>query len=118
MDTNTTHLKFYGDNKLNKALHGDVILQRVNKIPSGAKEEGAPDVLGWGETAGAAHRVSSGEFKFYKFNEKKYIRALTDILITHDVDGHKPVILPPGDYAFGNASEYDYEKDEARRVQD
>ena len=99
------------------AYHGDVLL-KPEKIPSDAKEGTSPDVLGWGEVAGAAHRISSGEFKFYKTESKKYIRALTDLLITHDAEGHKPIVLPPGDYCYGNAQEFNYEDMEARRVAD
>lgn len=113
----TIRLKFFSDNEKNKAYHGDVLLQK-SEIPKGAIEGASPDVLGWGEVAGAAHRISSGEFKFYKTESKKYIRALTDVLITHDAEGHKPIVLPPGDYAYGNASEFDYESMEARRVAD
>ncbi len=46
------------------SLHGDVILKSVKSIPEGAKPEAAPDVLGWGEVAGAAHRITEGKFEF------------------------------------------------------
>lgn len=114
----TSRLKFFTDKEKNKAYHGDVLIKLVCNIPEGASEEAAPEVLGWGEVAGAAHRITEGEFKFYKHDTMKYLKAYTELLIKHDVDGHKPLILPPGDYIYGNASEFDYEEMEARRVAD
>lgn len=100
-----------------KMYHGDVLIE-AGIIPPEATEGAAPDVLGWGEIVGAAHRISSGEVKFFKFDAKKYFRALTAVVITHDAEGHLPVTLPAGDYMYGNAQEFDYSSMEAKRVAD
>lgn len=110
-------LKFLSDDSKNKIYHGDVLIKK-SVIPNKAEEGAAPDVLGWGEIAGAAHRITQGEVKFYKFDAKKYFKAITDVVISHDAEGHLPVVIPAGDYEYGNAQEFNYESMEAKRVVD
>lgn len=115
--TNMLVLKLSSKKGEGKIYHGDVLIKKET-IPKDAVHGAAPDVLGWGEVAGSAHRISKGEVTFFECMGQKYMRALTEIQITHDANGHKPAVLPPGDYTYGNAREFDYEKMESARVQD
>lgn len=70
--------------------HGDVILKRVDKIPSGAinvtPEKGSL-VLAEGESTGHSHKFPPGIGQLFKFNEKLYVEITKEAKIDHEEHG-------------------------------
>jgi len=99
----------------NRAYHGDVLLVR-REVPAEAEKFDAQNVLAYGEVTGHAHRIASGSVEFFKWQAKTYLRVLKEAELRHEE--HKTIILPPGDYEYGNTSEYDYDLEESKRVAD
>jgi hypothetical protein len=85
-------------------------------IPKGAEKFDGKNVLAYGEVTGHAHRVTSGTVEFLKFQAKTYLRVIDTATLKHEE--HKTIVLPPGDYEYGNTSEYDYDLEESKRVAD
>jgi len=98
--------------------HGDVVLEKVKKDLTGAKELRAL-ILAEGETTGHAHRVlpTSG-VKVYEENGVKYVVNLneTAALLTHEE--HNPIAIPRGTFKIGIVKEVDPFSEEIRNVRD
>lgn len=98
--------------------HGDVVLEKVEKDLTGAKELKAL-VLAEGETTGHAHRVLSVKgVKVYEENGIKYVVNLndTEALLTHEE--HKTIAIPKGTFKIGIVKEVDPFSEEIRQVRD
>jgi len=107
---------------------GDVLLKRVNKLPEGLTE--IKDlVLQHGETTGHKHQFAGNaavkiyakprtqtELRITEIDGEKYIQVLEPSALSHEE--HKTINVEPGIYQLDIVREYDYEKDEVRRVID
>lgn len=94
--------------------HGDVLI-----VPCDAKEvKGKEDkelTLAEGEVTGHAHRITSGQAKLFRFDDKMYLKVLSKIaLLTHEE--HRALELPQGDYEI--KIQRDYEPQGWKKVQD
>ncbi len=107
---------------LSRAQQGDVVIERVSSIPTGAKQRAgtAANVLAEGEATGHAHRVQpigQAKVETYELGQRLFLRILAgDCRVIHEE--HGPITIPAGDYEVGRVLEYDYDAEEARRVQD
>lgn len=95
--------------------HGDVILQKVNSIPSDAMRRPSA-VLARGEATGHSHRIADPSgVALYENDGMGYLEVLSDsALLIHDE--HKPIELPHGTYRFWQQREYSPK--EIRRIVD
>lgn len=97
---------------------GDVCLER-KPIPTGAVRK-AGLILAEGEATGHAHQIRALETAIAELFEEKgtlYLRVLGgSVELVHEE--HKPLAIEPGEYEVGRILEYDYETEEAKRVQD
>ncbi len=93
--------------------HGDVLITRVDSIPSEAKSLGKRKELAYGEVTGHAHRVDVGEL-FETKNGELYLKVEKLSNLTHEE--HKKIKLVPGNYLV--AIKRQYSPDGWQKVQD
>lgn len=97
---------------------GDVLLQKIEKLPTGLKRKadkrGA--VLAEGEATGHYH-VAEGEVELFAAEDGTlYLQVAGTATVAHQE--HRHVTLEPGTYQIGIVQEYDYLADMARNVAD
>lgn len=109
-------MKIYDKNKLQQ---GDVQIQRHDSLPDGAvRIENKVKALAFGEVTGSRH-VADGEVEFFKgLDGTTWLKVLSPLELKHIGGDHHPVPLTPGVYEYGIINEWDYESEEARKVQD
>jgi len=116
---------------------GDVLLKSISSLPKGAKPLSGPKVLQEGETTGHMHQFDTGAavrlylvppsteaafaapapgLRITEMQGTKYIEVLETSLLRHEE--HQPISVPPGLYQMDIVREYDYDKEETRRVVD
>jgi hypothetical protein len=85
--------------------HGDVLVRRVECIPSNALER--PHlVLAEGEVTGHAHRIAEAHSaELYQDGARMYLRVLTDTATLIHQE-HGPISLPRGDHQVWRQREY------------
>ena len=95
--------------------HGDVMIQSVKDIPSGAKRRPGA-ILMHGEITGHTHRIKeSGACELYEIDGTLYMKILTDqATVVHEE--HLPISLKQGFYKVWQQREYTPK--EIRRVKD
>ena len=104
---------------MNYYEHGDVVIKRVESIPSGAeiikcKKE---IILADGEITGHKHRIldlSGAELK--QANGKMYLHLEEPKDLIHEE--HGKLRIEPGDYEIDRVKEYNPFEDEIRKVRD
>lgn len=103
----------------NRKTQGDVMMVKSDKLPDGAvKIENKLKALAFGEVTGSRH-VADGEVEFFKgLDGTTWMHVLAPLELKHIGGDHLPVPLEPGVYEYGIVLEWDYETEEARRVQD
>ncbi len=95
---------------------GDVIIERVDIIPSIAKKVTKyPVILAQGKTTGHAHSVLE-KVKAFVDNELIYIDSDKPFTIEHQE--HNRVEVPAGIWRVRKVREYDHFAEEARNVRD
>ena len=96
---------------------GDVLLEKIGSIPINAKKQNHL-ILAEGEHTGHFHQVQeSNQADLFELDGILYLDVLGDnVSLTHQE--HNLAIIPRGKYQVGIVLEYDYETEEARRVQD
>lgn len=93
--------------------HGDVIIVPTTDKIDGEKEKHL--TLAQGETTGHAHRITKGKAALFRFNEKTYLRVMSEVaVLTHEE--HKALSIPQGDYEI--ILQREYEPSGWRTVQD
>lgn len=112
---------------------GDVLLKVRSTVPKGYVLHEGEKALQHGETTGHMHRfLMTDKVDIYvppmaeRINLSngmtivpgigKYIVVREEAYLRHEE--HKPILVPPGTYEMDLVREYDYEKDEMRRVVD
>jgi hypothetical protein len=85
--------------------HGDVLVSRIETIPSGAVKR--PHlVLAEGEMTGHAHRIADiGSAELFQLGPEMFLRVLAPAAtLVHDE--HGPITLPQGKYRVWKQREY------------
>lgn len=75
--------------------HGDVVLLKVEKVPSDAKKLNGRRELAYGEVTGHAHRIDFGEL-FETKTGKLYCKIGKTANLSHEE--HKTITIEPGCY--------------------
>ena len=98
--------------------HGDVLLEEVEGIPVGAKQQkkGIGIILAEGETTGHAHRVKGSATLYTGPDGSVYLKPDAETDLTHEE--HKTIRLMPVAYRVRRVQEFDYLEQQARQVQD
>lgn len=105
-------------------LHGEcVIKQSKNDIPLEAKKVEAINgdyIIADSETIGNKHCIKAKEgIEFYEKDEILYMKNIVDAeIFCLNKERHDSITLQPGVYEIEKAKEYDYLKDEVRRIAD
>ena len=86
---------------------GDVLLVKVEELPSGAEELPPSDriVLAYGEVTGHAHAVAQMEARFYALGDVRYL-AVGDAGAKLVHEEHSTIALNPGIYRIVHQREY------------
>jgi len=98
---------------------GDVLFVRIKKLPQGnpVEPKNGRYVLVEGEATGHCHVVkSSPKVKVVENKGQLFLQTFIPALITHEE--HKTVVLPPGVFKVRRVNEWDYDKEQARKIQD
>jgi hypothetical protein len=109
-------------NKLLQIQHGDVLLQEVTNIPTGAvlRPQENPIIVARGEQTGHKHVIQSDKTRTWALTRngvtELYLEIKAPVTIVHDE--HKPLPIPTGIYRVGIVKEYDYLTRATRRVRD
>ncbi len=95
--------------------HGDVIITRVNSIPSDATRRPSA-ILARGEATGHSHRIAdASHVQVFDFDGVGFLQVDGEsATLIHDE--HAPIQLPRGSYRFWQQREYSPK--EIRRVVD
>ena len=120
---NSVEIKF----KNAQALHGDVIIEKINAPKEFSKmSKVKDDCLAHGEATGHSHKLfqhATGELMpavswDLRIDESgiKFLKVLEPVELRHQE--HDPRIIPPGDYKIGIQREYDPFTKLARSVAD
>ena len=94
---------------------GDVLLVRVDAIPTNAKP--TPNmILAEGEATGHHHKVEviEGRADVFELADELFVRVEGDVIVTHQE--HDTIVLPADTYRVVRQREYD--PVEIRRVMD
>ena len=94
------------------ARQGDVLLIRIDEIPSDAApcEVNGDVILAYGEVTGHAHRLEAGKAKAFAKggawdpSAERFIQALEGAELRHEE--HAAILLPPGNYQIRIQREY------------
>ena len=85
--------------------HGDVLVQRIDAIPAGAREVPGT-VLARGELTGHSHRIAEGDGRasLLRAGADLFLRVERTATLVHDE--HRPIELEPGLYRVWRQREY------------
>jgi len=85
--------------------HGDVLVQRVAKLPPDIKEQPG-FVLAYGESTGHAHRVEAvgSDAQLFRSADERFVVVSGPATLRHEE--HGPIPLPPGMYRYWIQREY------------
>lgn len=86
---------------------GDVLIERVAKLPKGAKlkeRDRGRVVLAYGEVTGHAHAIADSAALLYDFGEEMYLEADGTVTLRHEE--HHPVEIPGGVFRVTRQREY------------
>lgn len=102
----------------NQIQQGDVLLERVAKLPYGAKAKEFPNgiILAEGEVTGHHHMIKDAGAKAYELNGVLYVEVKDPVILTHEE--HKNLPIPPGIYKVGQVKEYDHLTQVTKQVVD
>jgi len=109
-------------NKLKQtAQQGDVILKRIDEIPTGDririnKNNRGEMVLAEGEVTGHYHGILEKDSELFNINNKVYMDLKETATLTHQEHHH--ITLDPGIWEIGRVQEYDYFSKMVRKVTD
>lgn len=97
---------------------GDVFFERINALPRNAQKAEIQDgVFALGEATGHRHIATlTDAVTLYEKDGITYARISEQTEVVHEE--HKPQMLMPGVYIYGQVKEYDYLAEMARAVID
>jgi len=101
-----------------KIQQGDVLLKRLNTIPSGVKTELSRGqlVLAEGEVTGHYHGINEQNSSLFQIGDMVVLDLKNDATLTHQE--HGAIAVEAGIWEVGRVQEYDYFADMARQVAD
>ena len=104
-------------------FHGEVVIKLVSSLPKSAKEikpKNGHWIIADSETTGNHHIVEESEgLGMYEVDGVLYLKAEEEAHVSCVVkERHDTEVIPPGIWKIERAKEYDFLKDEIRRVQD
>lgn len=85
---------------------GDVMVERVDAVPAGAKKIKTKGevILAEGEVTGHFHRVKHPEIQEFEIGGMRFFTIPDEACVTHDE--HDTITLPPGTYRVQRQREY------------
>jgi hypothetical protein len=97
--------------------HGDLLLEKIETMPTGMQEKKTRVLLD-GEVTGHAHRLDcdSKQAAIYEKEGVVYIHVVKESPLVHEE--HRTIVLPPGDYQMTRQREWNPYKQAIRNVQD
>lgn len=105
---------------MNKIInqHGDLLLQKINKLPSGAKklEVNPGFILERGEGVHTHVLEDVSGIEVYEKDGDTYVRVKKETKLNHEEHGYQTVL--PGIYKKRIERVFDYETMESRKVVD
>src|SRR3990167_8098496 len=89
-----------------KYRQGDVMIERVDILPDGAKKQNRKEriVLAYGEVTGHAHAIYDTTTEEYKFDADIFLKVLNATKVKHEE--HGAIKLLPGIYRVRRQKEY------------
>lgn len=107
--------------KKNKSViyrQGDVLIQRINKIPSTARRVKGRIILAYGEATGHHHSIAETDpadwWKQDDGSQYVHVKTSSPVIVTHQE--HDPIVLPKGKYSV--TIQREYSPAQIRNVQD
>ena len=103
---------------MKKLQQGDVIIRSIVKIPEGVNRVSKTArgfILAEGEATGHAH-VIEDDIEMYEKEGVLFIKIEKSVTVEHEE--HKPIRLEKGNYEIGYVREYNFYKEDPRRVKD
>ena len=85
--------------------HGDLLIAKIDEIPSEAKRINRL-ILAYGEATGHAHALQDGEL--FDMDGTLFFSLAVETELTHQE--HDTIIIPPGDYQVIRQREYTPER--------
>ena len=83
---------------------GDILLTRINEIPTAAKGQEGIAILAHGKVTGHNHQILAGATRFLD-GDAQYVRVTSESAdLVHDE--HATIALPKGDYRVTRQREY------------
>lgn len=103
----------------NKSRQGDLRIEAVEKIPKDAKKIDS-FVIAEGETTGHKHQVRpvKGQVTIFETPQVKYVEVEKGGMAELIHEEHGTINLPEGVHEIKIQKQYDYLKEQARRVAD
>jgi hypothetical protein len=100
------------------AQQGDVILKKVNILPSGEKKliSKRKMVLAEGEVTGHYHGIEETNSELFQIGDKIFLSLNDTATVTHQE--HGAITLDKGVWEVGRVKEYDYFTKMVREVKD
>ena len=83
---------------------GDVLLQTVKSVPSGAVEIEGDVILAYGEVTGHAHQIKlpaseRHKVRYWNANAERFLQVIERVCLTHEEHGE--IVLDKGIYRQG-----------------
>lgn len=103
----------------NQIQHGDVLLEKVAKLPGGCrrvKPRNGRLIIAEGEATGHTHTITADKAALYELRGELYVEVAEPVTIDHQE--HKSLPIPEGIYTIGRVKEHDYLQDMERQVID
>lgn len=78
----------------NQFRQGDVLIERVSKLPTTATKQKGRVILAHGEVTGHAHEIDLDAAEAWKDGEQLYVKVKKNVPVTHQE--HDPIPRFPG----------------------
>lgn len=99
---------------------GDVLFIPVDKIPNNTRKVNSNKyhILAIGEATGHSHKVAVEEADFLRTDcgDQSFLNVIEGAVIMHEE--HKTAVLPAGIWEVKIVREYDYDKEQAKKISD
>jgi hypothetical protein len=105
--------------KKDQIQQGDVLLERIAKLPVGCSVVPRQDgllIIAKGEATGHHHVIVDKGARLLELKGELYLEVTEPAVISHDE--HKPLPIPTGIYQVGRVKEHDYFQDMEHQVRD
>jgi hypothetical protein len=96
---------------------GDVVLTRIEALPSGKKSVRKNGVLAYGEVTGHSHAIHEGQAEVLEMPDGLFL-SVSESGVSIGHQEHGTINVPPGLYSVGIKTEFDYFEKAIRQVQD